>query len=134
MNETILAWHFSDGREAYSSRRKLVAGKTYRVRGKPVLCEHGLHGSVRALDALIYASGNIVSRIRLSGVVIADTDKHVATVREHIAMADATNLLHEFACWCAEGALVCEREAGREPDARSWAVLEARLMELLNGN
>ena len=41
-------------------------------------------------------------------------------------------LLHEFACWCAEQALLREREAGREPDARSWAAVEAK-RKWLNG-
>jgi hypothetical protein len=41
-------------------------------------------------------------------------------------MADATKTLHEFACWCAEQALLREREAGREPDKRSWAAIETK--------
>lgn len=34
--------------------------------------------------------------------------------------------LHEFACACAERALQREREAGREPDARSWRAVEVK--------
>jgi hypothetical protein len=35
-------------------------------------------------------------------------------------------LLWEWACWCAERALLHERKEGREPDPRSWAAIEAR--------
>jgi hypothetical protein len=36
------------------------------------------------------------------------------------------NILHEFACRCAEHVLMRERKAGREPDPRSWAAIEAK--------
>ena len=35
-------------------------------------------------------------------------------------------VLHLFACWCAEQALQAERDAGREPDPASWAVVEVK--------
>ena len=34
--------------------------------------------------------------------------------------------MHELACQFAEAALTKEREAGQEPDARSWAAIEAK--------
>src|SRR3990167_5345665 len=64
-----------------------------------------MHGSIRPLDALQYAPGPIVCRVRLWGDVVQDGDKLVARHREVIAMADATRTLHEFAIWCAERAL-----------------------------
>jgi hypothetical protein len=121
-----MGWHFSKGREAYGKQRPFVVGKTYKVRALPRLCRHGLHASARPLDALGYGSGPIVCRVRLSGTVVVDTDKAVGTARTVLAMADATTVLQGFACWCAEGALVREREAGREPDPRSWAAIEAK--------
>jgi hypothetical protein len=39
---------------------------------------------------------------------------------------DATLLVHRFACDLAEQALESERSAGREPDARAWAMVTAR--------
>ena len=36
------------------------------------------------------------------------------------------DIFHLWACWCAERALKRERKAGREPDKRSWAVIEAK--------
>ena len=35
-------------------------------------------------------------------------------------------VLHLFACWCAERALIAEREAGHEPDPASWAAVEVK--------
>ena len=35
-------------------------------------------------------------------------------------------VLHLFACWCAEQALIAEREAGREPDPASWVAVEVK--------
>ncbi len=35
-------------------------------------------------------------------------------------------ILHAFACDCAERALQREREAGREPDARSWRAIQMK--------
>ena len=126
--DTLLGWHFvaEDGKERWGSRRRIQAGKTYRVRGEIALCEHGLHASERSIDALNYAPGPIVCRVQLSGRILRDTDKAVATERTVLAMADATNLLHEFACWCAERALRAERKAGRVPDKRSWEAIRVK--------
>lgn len=70
------------------------------------------HASPRALDALQYAEGTVICQLGLSGKVLA--------------MADATTVLHKFMCGCAEQALLDEREAGREPDKRSWAAIETK--------
>jgi len=35
-------------------------------------------------------------------------------------------ILHEFACRIAEAVLMRERRAGREPDPRSWAAIDAK--------
>ncbi len=102
MADTLDAWHFlpADGRPRWDigrGRRKPIAvGTTYRVKGPLVLCERGLHASVKPLDALGYAPGPIVCRVRLSGEIITDTDKAVATQRTVLAMGDATEALREF--------------------------------------
>jgi hypothetical protein len=84
--------------------------------GQTLTSERSLEADVsissRALDALRDAKGTIICQLGLSGEVLA--------------MADATKTLHEFACWCAEQALLREREAGREPDKRSWAAIETK--------
>lgn len=128
MTNKLLGWHFlqEDRRERFGDRRLIEAGKTYRVDPPIALCEKGLHASARAIDALFYAPGPIVCRVRLSGQVLRDEDKACATERTVLWLADATDVLHEFAVWCAERALERERAVGRDPDRRSWAALEAK--------
>ena len=129
---TYTGYHFSNGRERYGSRRKIEAGKTYRVKGPPVLCEHGLHASASIIDALGYAptDAKYASLVDLGGTVELDTDKAVATERTVIWMVDVERTLHEFACWCAEQALKVERKAGREPDKRSWEAIRVKCLWL----
>jgi hypothetical protein len=67
------------------------------------------YASPRALDALQHASGPVICRISSSGKVLA--------------MADATTVLHEFSCWCAELALL---QAGHDPDPRSWNAIKVK--------
>lgn len=131
MNETnngILAWHFLRGdRELQFPPHTLVEpGQTLRVEPPLRMCRHGLHASARAIDALRYAPGDMVCRVRLSGEILTDEDKLCASERTVLWMVDATTTLHEFACWCAEQALEQERAAGREPDPRSWAAIKTK--------
>ena len=134
MAEKVLAWHFlrNDRRLRFRDGRSVEngeiveVGKTYKAEGDLKLCANGMHASVRAIDALDYAPGPIICRVELSGKIVDGGDKVCATSRKVLWMADATHTLHEFACWCAEQALLQEREAGREPDARSWAAVKAK--------
>ena len=63
------------------------------------LCNYGLHASVRPIDALKYAPGPVVCRVRLGGTVIEDDDKCVASRRTVMWMANAERELRLFACW-----------------------------------
>ena len=117
----ILAWHFCAGWKLRDGQ-PLVVGQSYHVDGPLVLCERGLHGSIRAIDALRYAPGATVCRVELFGKTIIDDDKIVATDRRVIAAVDATRTLHEFACCVAEQTLGCY---GND-DPRSWAAIEAK--------
>jgi hypothetical protein len=131
-SEEILGYHFLAAdrhtRRAYGYPPPVLveAGQTLTESRPLVMCQVGLHASVRALDALQYAPGPVVCRVRLGGQILAAADKHCASQRTCLAMADAATVLHEFACWCAEIALQAERAAGREPDPRSWAAIEAK--------
>ena len=89
------AWHFvgADRRMSFGDKRLVEVGKTYSVEGEPVLCEHGLHGSERIIDALYYAPGPVVCRVRLSGILVHGKDKSVATQRTVLGMIDATEIL-----------------------------------------
>ncbi len=120
------AWHFLRSTRRTRDWVMVTPGLKLHVDPPLEMCVRGLHASVRALDALGYAPGPIICRVRLAGEIIRDTDKVVATDREVLWMADATKVLHEFALWCAERALTRERDAGRKPDPRSWAALKAK--------
>ena len=132
MPDSVLAWHFLSSdrhtrRELGYPRPILVEVGQSLTEDRPLkMCKVGLHASVRALDALQYAPGPVVCRVRLEGEVLYDKDKLCASERTVLAMADASAVLHEFACWCADEALYAERGAGREPDPRSWAAVEAK--------
>jgi hypothetical protein len=117
----ILAWHYlrSDGKTSNGEAKLVVAGQTLKVKPPIELCEHGYHASVKALDALQYAPGMIVQRCILWGGVEYGDDKLVASNRTCLWVADATNAILEFACWCAEQAFDEIRKIGLEPDQRS---------------
>ncbi len=130
--KTIEAWHFlrKDGRLNYPPYTKIRPGVTLKVKVPIALCGPGLHASLKALDALSYAPGAIVCRVRMSGDIIHGPDKLVASERTVIWMADATTLLHEIAAWVGRRVLKRERRAGREPDKRSWGALKAKQLWL----
>lgn len=126
MNEdSVLAWHFTrdDGTTEYLTEREEV-GCTYGAVGVIVLCKNGLHGSISPLDALSNAPGFAVRRVRHSGTIVRGDDKLCSSERTLLWEANARTVILLFAADCAEHALLREREAGREPDARSWAAIE----------
>jgi len=131
----VEAFHFlgDDRCLRYTPHTLVETGLRLEVEPPLELCSHGLHGSVRALNALYYAPGAMVCRTRHSGVVLqpAGEDKLCSSVREVIAgPVDATRVLHEFAVWVATQALEGERAAGREPDPLCWKALEVKLLWL----
>jgi len=136
-SDTFLGWHFarSDGCLGYGDGRKIIVGETLTVDCDPVLCESGLHAAEGAIDALTYAAGPIICRVRLGGRIVRGVDKAAGTSRTCLAMADATVVLHEFACLCAEQALA--RVANPDPRSveaiackRRWLVGDATAAEL----
>ena len=120
----IEAWHFlrQDGCLNYEPHTLVTVGEPLRVDPPITLCERGLHASVRAIDALQYAPGPIVCRVRLDGEIKHGDDKLCATERAVMWMYDATNVLHEFACVCAETALLI----ANVDDPRCWQAIEAK--------
>ena len=119
----IYAWHFvpKDLKLAHSGE-PVEVGRTYRVEGKIVPCENGLHGSIRLLDALRYASSSILTRCSYGGTIVHESDKLAASERRILWLGDIEPILHEAACVFAEGAL---RKA-KVTDPRSWAAIEAK--------
>lgn len=97
----ILAWHFigADRRMTHDGMA-IEPGYVYSEPGEPILCERGMHGSIRAIDALQYAPGPIICRVAMWGDVKQGADKLVAQHREVLWMSDASIELRLFACWC----------------------------------
>jgi hypothetical protein len=122
--DKILAWHFlpDDGRLANRNRRKVEVGKTYSVRWPIAICENGMHGARRLIDALSYAPGAVVERVEIWGDVVEHNDKLCGRHRKCLALVDVTRLLHEFACDVAEDAL----KMAKVKDKRSWAAIEMK--------
>ena len=98
------AWYFSaaDRRLRYGDNRPIEIGATHTVNCTPELCARGLHASECAFDALQYAPGPVIWRVRLSGEIVHGRDKSAATERTYIAGGvDASELMRAFARWSA---------------------------------
>ena len=121
-------WHFlpRNGRARWGRHGKIEVGRTLSIKAKPVMCERGFHASERAIDSLAYAPGPVACLVTLGGEIVEDTDKVVAQERTVVAMADASMVLHAFACHEAELALQRERKEGREPAAASWEAIKVK--------
>ena len=100
MSETRLAWHFV-GNALRDGQPVPKDGEWLEHSGKMVMCASGLHASTRPIDALSYAPGNTLCRVRLGGKIIRATDKMVATRRRIVWRINAELLLAAFARWCA---------------------------------
>ena len=100
MTAPTLAWHFV-GATLRDGRPIPADGETLKHKGKLVLCESGLHASERLIDALQYAPGWTLCRVRMSGTIKRETDKLVARERTILWRIDATDVLRTFARRCA---------------------------------
>jgi len=105
------AWHFlrDDGRAQHGLLGVIEVGKTYKVKGKPIPCYHGLHASTRLIDALDYAGGSLLCRVEMGGEIAKDSDKVCAQERTVIWMMDISTILHNFACNEAERAMLAQK-------------------------
>jgi hypothetical protein len=103
MAKSLLAWHFlrADGQLRYGDSRIPKDREKLTIKGPLLLCINGLHASVNPLDALSYAPGFLLCRVRLSGQILEGNDKACATERTVLWRADATATVVEFAQWCA---------------------------------
>lgn len=117
------AWHFlRAGGYTGEGNLLVVEGQTLRMPPPVQLCRKGFHFSIFALDALQYAPGPVVQRVWVPDDSILGADKGVAPERKCLWMYDATEVLHEFACMCAESALMIE---GVEDD-RAWNAIHVK--------
>ena len=105
-------WHFTEAQHHGRDGWPLQKVEELPTGIKPILCEIGLHASKSALEALSYAPGPFVSRVRLEGTVVVGDDKACAPRRVRLAgPADASRELRLFAADCAEHVLpIFEKE------------------------
>jgi hypothetical protein len=122
----VLAWHFckvSEGepilRNGEPAKR---VGKTEHYLDEVVMCRFGLHASKNIMDALNDAPGCYLRRVECSGEMVMGDNKLVCSHRKILAEANMEQLLHEFACRCAERAL----EVTGIMDARCFAAINAK--------
>lgn len=134
----VLAWHFvnNEGTLAHDlDHITVVPGLFVACDPDAIeLCAQGFHASLKALDALSYAPGNIVCRVRMGGRIEYAEDKLVASERTVLWTADATRVLQTFAIECAEEALYEVETRGYTADPRSWAALETAKHYLAGGS
>src|ERR1039458_2960111 len=85
MSRSVVAYHFlaDPTKLAHTGETLPPVGKRISLaKGvKPVLCKTGFHGSMRPLDAISFAPGPYLCRVRLSGIVVKGDDKCVASAR-----------------------------------------------------
>lgn len=107
-----LGWWFSiSDTLPHGDGRKIVIGETLTVEGPIVPCERGLHDCPDPFDALQYAPGALLWRVRRGGVSVQDGDKWASSERTALAKRDATEMLRAF-----------ERvAAGAAAHAAAWA-------------
>jgi len=103
----ITGWWFApaDKKLANGDGREINIGETHTVFGKIVPCVSGLHLSKRLIDALKYAPGPVVYKVRGSGTIVLHgdpVDKYACSKRTYLAGGiDCTEVLWAFARRCA---------------------------------
>ena len=98
------AYHFTNGNKLRDGRDVPAIGEWLEHEGPIIPCQTGLHASEHPMDALKYAPGAILHIVELDGELASHgdpVDKHCGRRRKIIATIDATQLLFEFARWCA---------------------------------
>ena len=101
MTDGILAWHFCS--DTLRDGSPIPAdGVTLRHDGDLIMCETGLHASVNIMDALKYAPGHTICRVRVEGhEEQGHDDKLVCRSRTILWRIDGEQILRDFARWCA---------------------------------
>lgn len=92
------AWHFArdDRRLGHGDGREIIEGGELWVDGEIKLCYAGLHWCRRPIDAINYASGNVICKVEPLGEIFEDNDKGVSQGRKVLWMSDCSEMLTEF--------------------------------------
>ena len=105
--KTVTGWWFAtkDKQLANGDGRKIKIGITHSVKGEIIPCRHGLHLSKNIMDALNYAPGPVIYKVKGHGVIIPHgkpIDKYACSKRTYIAGGvDISAILGKFARLCA---------------------------------
>ena len=95
------AWHFI-GTSLRDGRPLPADGETLRHDGDLIMCEQGLHASIRIIDALTYAPGHTICRVKVSGhETQGHEDKIVCRERTILWRLEVEPVLRKFARLCA---------------------------------
>ena len=125
--KAIRAWHFladKDGKPVLrdgSPAPKI--GEKLTVKPPLVICSHGLHASIRPIDALEYSPGPWACLVECGGEIVREPDKLCCSERTIIGMVDATRVLQYFACDCAAMAIETDLDANQE----LWLAVDMKL-------
>jgi hypothetical protein len=124
------AWHFLKSNKTlrYDDKTQVELGVTIKCAPNKVkLCEFGFHASLKPLDALSFVNWEdaVICLVELGGTIIKGDDKVVASERTVIAWCSADDILHEFACQCAESTLH-HFERSFPNDSRPRLAIEAK--------
>jgi len=99
----MLGYHFT--KDTLRDGRPIPpVGEWLEYEGRIKPCSSGLHASEHPFDALMYAPGPKLHRVELDGNLQSHgdpVDKWVGRRRKILASIDATDMLCEFARWCA---------------------------------
>ena len=105
MKTVIGYWFTKENKLSNGDNRIIQIGITHSVGGEIIPCQNGLHLSKRPIDALKYAPGSIIYKVKGSGVIIPHgnpVDKYACSERTYISDGyDCTELLRLFARKCA---------------------------------
>jgi len=102
-SKSVLAWHFT-GAKLHNGEPIPAQGEWLEFCGTPIMCTQGLHASLHPYDALKYAPGLNLHRVRLDGEIHKGDDKLVATRRKIIWTLPESvmqPLMWDFARHCA---------------------------------
>ena len=126
---SLLAWHGcrADGTTKHLKVKELVGVKTL-LAGDVELCKNALHGSMRAVDMLRFSEGLWVKRTLHEGKILLAADKFGSSERTVVAEADATQVVVDWALWCADRAVRIHavdalRQAGMDTEAEKLVSL-----------
>lgn len=93
-------WWTAEPKLPRGDNRPVVLGQTHTIEPPIQVCARGLHASPTALLALknaSYTSGDLLYRVRLSGIIKNDKrEKYAASERTYLAMRDCTIELGEL--------------------------------------